>query len=52
VLALVWNSGTSRAVVPLEDWWEWEYAEVESWRREYQMRCTGADWGVVVMKGL
>ena len=31
---------------------EREYVEAKSRRREYRMRRTGADWGVVAMKGL
>jgi hypothetical protein len=46
--------GTREPVVswPHQRWWEREYAEVDNRRREYRMRRTGADWGVVVMKGL
>ena len=51
VWALVRNSGTSR-VVASPKWWEREHAEAESRRREYRMRRTGADQGVVAMKGL
>ncbi len=47
--ALEWNSGTSRDVVPQVG--EREYVEAESRRRECRMRGTGADQGVVAMKG-
>jgi len=51
VAALVRNSGTSRVVVPPEMAGA-EYAEAESRRRSTRIRRTGADCGVVAMKGL
>ena len=52
VWALVWNSGTESCRGLTGNRWEREYAEAESRRREYRMRRTGADCGVVAMKGL
>jgi len=46
--------GTREPVVSSsrQKWREREYAEAESRRREYRIRRTGADCGVVAMKGL
>ena len=50
--ALVRNSGTSRVVASPEIGGNGSTPRPKSRRREYRMRCTGADCGVVAMKGL